>query len=124
VETTSTVASAASEPEGVASATLAPAPERDALVLDAVRVLVRATASEVAERSGQPNGSVSVALRGLVARGQVAKTRTARGAEYSLISTGSIQPFKRVRGAVAAGAPAGAATAGEPPRRAPAITAA
>jgi len=45
-------------------------------VLDAVRVLVRATAREVAERSGQPNGSVVVVLRALAARGLVAKAQT------------------------------------------------
>jgi sugar-specific transcriptional regulator TrmB len=53
-------------------------------VLDAVRSLVRATAGEVAERCGQPNGSVYVALRSLVAQGLVARAKTARGIEYSL----------------------------------------
>jgi hypothetical protein len=60
------------------------ATDREALVLDAVRSLVRATAGEVAERCGQPNGSVYVALRALVAHGQVARTKTAKGVEYSL----------------------------------------
>jgi DNA-binding IclR family transcriptional regulator len=55
-------------------------------VLDAVRALGRATAIEVAERSGQPNGSVMVALRGLVARGLVARTKAEGGVEYSLVS--------------------------------------
>ena len=39
----------------------------EARVLDAVRALGRATASEVADRTGHPNGSVVVALCGLVA---------------------------------------------------------
>jgi DNA-binding IclR family transcriptional regulator len=56
------------------------------LVLDAVRALGRATANEVAERSGQPNGSVAVALRSLVARRLVARTETARGIEYTVVS--------------------------------------
>jgi sugar-specific transcriptional regulator TrmB len=80
------------------------APEREVLVLDAVRSLGRATTKEVAERSGQPNGSVGVTLRALVARGQLAKTRTGRGAEYSLVSTGSIRPFKRAKPTNIAGA--------------------
>jgi sugar-specific transcriptional regulator TrmB len=85
------------------STSVAPAPEREVLVLEAVRVLVRATASEVAERSGQPNGSVGVALRALVARGVVAKARTGRGTEYSMVSTGSVRPFKRAKHAEASG---------------------
>jgi hypothetical protein len=100
-------------PANSPSETVTPAPEREALVLDAVRALVRATASEVAGRSGQPNGSVGVALRALVARGQVAKTRTARGVEYSLVSTGSIQPFKRTRRGGATSGPG--ATVGDAP---------
>jgi hypothetical protein len=88
-------------------------------VLEAVRVLVRATATEVAERSGQPSGSVGVALRALVARGQVAKTRTPRGLEYSLVSAGSIQPFKRVKRAVAAGTAPGEVTASASPHEPP-----
>jgi len=52
-------------------------------VLDAVRALGRATAGEVAGRTGQPNGSVAVTLRALVARGLVARTETTRGVEYS-----------------------------------------
>jgi sugar-specific transcriptional regulator TrmB len=67
---------------------------------------VRATAAEIAERSGHPNGSVAVTLRGLVARGVVAKTETARGIEYSLVSAGSVQPFKRTRRADSMRAPA------------------
>lgn len=88
-----------------ASVTASAVPEREALVLDAVRALVRATAAEIAERSGQPNGSVYVTLRGLVARGLVAKTETARGIEYSLVSAGRVQPFKRAKRAGAADAP-------------------
>ena len=80
---------APSSPATTSSAPAAPVPEREALVLDAVRTLGRATASEVAERTGQPNGTVGVALRGLVARGLIDTTRTTNGAEYSLASTGS-----------------------------------
>ncbi len=87
-----------------ASAPADPVPEREAQVLGAVRALGRAMAVEVAERTGLPNGSVGVALRALVARGLVAKTQTARGAEYSLVSTGRVRPFKRVRGPGAADA--------------------
>lgn len=86
---------APSSPAIMSSATAAPGPEREALVLYAVRALVRATAGEVAGRSGQPNGSVSVTLRALVAQGQVAKTQTQRGTEYSLVSPGSVRPFKQ-----------------------------
>jgi uncharacterized membrane protein len=75
-------------PATPSSASPAPLPEREALVLDAVRVLGQATAGEVAARSGQPNGSVAVALRSLVARGLVAKSRAARGTEYGLTSAG------------------------------------
>jgi predicted transcriptional regulator len=75
-------ASAANPP----SVTTSPVPEREARVLDAVRALGQATASEVADRTGQPNGSVVVALRALVARGVVARTKSGRGVEYSLVS--------------------------------------
>ncbi len=61
----------------------APASERETAVLDAVRALGRATAVEVAGRTGQPNGSVVVALRALVARGLVARAKTTGGVEYS-----------------------------------------
>ena len=53
-------------------------------VLDAVGALGRATAGEVAKHAALPNGSVSVTLRALVARGRVVRTETARGAEHSL----------------------------------------
>jgi hypothetical protein len=66
-------------------------------VLDAVRSLMRATASEIAARCGLPNGSVAVTLRGLVARGQVAKAETARGIEYGMVSAGAVHPFKRTK---------------------------
>src|SRR6185437_3535355 len=92
--------------------------ERESIVLAAVRALVRATAGEVAAHAGQPNGSVSVALRALVARGQVARTETSRGIEYGLVSPGGIQPFKRVRAAAPKGrtdAPAASARAGDAP---------
>jgi hypothetical protein len=69
------------------------------VVLEAVRALVRGTATEIAARSGLPNGSVYVVLRSLVARGKVARAETARGIEYSLVSSGGIRPFKRVRAA-------------------------
>ena len=50
--------------------------------------------SVVAGKS-MPNGSVYVALRTLVARGRVARNGATRGAEYSLVSSGEIRPFKR-----------------------------
>jgi hypothetical protein len=71
------------------------ASEREAKVLDAVRFLVRATAGEIAQRTGLPNGTVYVVLRSLVTTGQVAKSDTSRGVEYALVSTGGIRPFKR-----------------------------
>jgi hypothetical protein len=86
------------------------ATERETAVLDAVRVLVRATAAEVAERCGLPNGTVYVVLRSLCASRRVAKTETPRGLEYSLVSTGGIQPFKRSKPAAPAEAPAPAET--------------
>ncbi|WP_437555467.1 helix-turn-helix domain-containing protein [Sorangium sp. So ce367] len=73
--------------------------DREAVVLETVRSLVRGTATEIAARSGLPNGSVYVTLRTLVARGRVARAGTARGAEYSLVSSGGIRPFKRVKAA-------------------------
>jgi outer membrane biosynthesis protein TonB len=79
--------------------------ERENAVLEAVRFLVRATTSEIAQRAGLPNGSAHVALRSLLAGGRVARSETARGNEYSLVSTGSVRPFKRA-----------AAPEGAPPR--------
>jgi hypothetical protein len=73
-------------------------------VYDAVKSLVRAGANQIALRTRLPNGTVYVVLRALVAAGRVAKTDTARGMEYSLTSTGSVQPFKRVRVAAAGSA--------------------
>lgn len=73
--------------------------ERETAVLDAVRYLVRATAGQVAERCSLPNGTVYVVLRALCSARRVAKTETGRGIEYSLVSTGGIQPFKRPRSA-------------------------
>ncbi|AGP36451.1 hypothetical protein SCE1572_19315 [Sorangium cellulosum So0157-2] len=81
------------------AATGASTSEREGVVLEAVRSLVRGTATEIAARSGLPNGSVYVALRALMARGRVARAETARGFEYSLVSPGEIRPFKRVRAA-------------------------
>lgn len=82
---------------GTMTATGASTSDREAVVLETVRSLVRGTATEIATRSGLPNGSVYVALRALVARGRVARAETARGVEYSLVSSGEIRPFKRVR---------------------------
>jgi hypothetical protein len=96
-----------------ANGAVGPPKGREAVVLAAVRALVRATAGEVAERTGQPNGSVSVALRALVARGEVARTDTARGIEYALISPGNVRPFKRATAAAPTEAPAPTAAAGE-----------
>jgi hypothetical protein len=79
-------ASAAAPTTGSASQ----ATEREARVLDAVRDLGNATASEVAERAGLPNGSVVVALRALVARGRVARAKTERGMVYSLPATTAV----------------------------------
>lgn len=70
--------------------------EREAAVLEAVRVLVRATAGEVAKACELANGTTYVALRSLVASQKIAKTESSRGIEYSLVSTGKVQPFKRV----------------------------
>lgn len=76
--------------------------ERETAVLDAVRYLVRATAGQVAERCSLPNGTVYVVLRALCSARRVAKTETGRGIEYSLVSTGGIQPFKRSRSTASA----------------------
>jgi hypothetical protein len=84
---------------GAVTETATSTSEREAVVLETVRTLVRGTATEIATRSGLPNGSVYVALRSLVTRGRVARAETARGVEYSLVSTGEIRPFKRVRAA-------------------------
>jgi hypothetical protein len=89
----------------------AAASERETTVLEAVRNLVRATASEVAERCNLPNGTTYVVLRALVAGRRVAKTETARGIEYSLVSTGGIQPFKRSKTASPATPEEGASSA-------------
>ncbi|MEO5727099.1 MAG: hypothetical protein ABI134_33370 [Byssovorax sp.] len=74
------------------------APEREALMLESVRTLVRATAGEIAQHGGLPSGTAYVVLKQLISNGRVAKTETARGVEYSLVSTGAIRPFKRARG--------------------------
>ncbi len=71
--------------------------DRAATVLDAVRQLVRGTAAEIALHCGLPNGTVYVVLRALLTKGSIAKTDTARGVEYSLVSSGGIRPFKRVK---------------------------
>ena len=74
------------------------AAEREALMLESVRTLVRATAGEIAQHGGLPSGTAYVVLKQLIANGRVAKTETARGVEYSLVSTGAVRPFKRARG--------------------------
>jgi hypothetical protein len=73
------------------------AAEREALMLESVRTLVRATAGEIAQHGGLPSGTAYVVLKQLITNGRVAKTETARGVEYSLVSTGAIRPFKRAR---------------------------
>jgi hypothetical protein len=75
---------AAPPPSERATAADGPAAEREVRVLDAVRALSRATAGEVAEHARQPNGSVVVTLRALVARGLVVRTKTDRGMEYGV----------------------------------------
>lgn len=77
------------------------AAEREALMLESVRTLVRATAGEIAQHGGLPSGTAYVALKQLIANGRVAKIETSRGMEYSLVSTGAVRPFKRSRGAEA-----------------------
>lgn len=74
------------------------AAEREAIMLESVRTLVRATAGEIAQHGGLPSGTAYVVLKQLITNGRVAKTETARGVEYSLVSTGAIRPFKRARG--------------------------
>lgn len=74
------------------------AAEREALMLESVRTLVRATAGEIAQHGGLPSGTAYVVLKQLISNGRVAKTETARGMEYSLVSTGAVRPFKRARG--------------------------
>jgi hypothetical protein len=78
------------------------AAEREAHVLDALRLLVRGTAAEIAQRAGLPNGSAYVVLRSLVAKSRVARTETSRGIEYGLVSNGEVRPFKRARPTTAA----------------------
>jgi hypothetical protein len=93
------------------------AAEREALMLESVRTLVRATAGEIAQHGGLPSGTAYVALKQLIANGRVAKMETARGMEYSLVSTGAVRPFKRSRSVeaevVTEQAPVAAAAAGE-----------
>jgi DNA-binding IclR family transcriptional regulator len=67
-----------------------PVAEREVRVLDAVRALSQATAGEVAERAQQPNGSVVVTLRALVARGLVVRVKTDRGMEYGLSPSAAV----------------------------------
>ena len=95
------------------------AAEREALMLESVRTLVRATAGEIAQHGGLSSGTAYVVLKQLITNGRVAKTETARGVEYSLVSTGAIRPFKRARG----GAVESAAAAGGEQQASPAISA-
>jgi hypothetical protein len=90
------------------------AAEREALMLESVRTLVRATAGEIAQHGGLPSGTAYVVLKQLITNGRVAKTETARGVEYSLVSTGAIRPFKRARG--------GAVEAAAAEQQAPAVS--
>ncbi len=60
-------------------------PQREALVLDAVRSLGQGTAAEIARQGGLPNGTAYVVLRSLLARGEVARADTARGVEYRAV---------------------------------------
>jgi hypothetical protein len=73
------------------------AAEREELVFQAVRSLVRPTAGEVSEACGLPYSVVYAELRSLMALRKIARIEAARGIEYSLVSTGDIRPFKRVR---------------------------
>ena len=93
MESTPTAAEPASQRRPVQGAA-----EREALMLESVRTLVRATAGEIAQHGGLPSGMAYVVLKQLISNGRVAKTETARGVEYSLVSTGAIRPFKRARG--------------------------
>ena len=72
-------------------------PERDGMGLSAVRTLVRPTAGEVAEHCQLAVHLVHASLRALVTGGQIAKTETARGQEYALVSPGAVRPFKRTK---------------------------
>jgi hypothetical protein len=94
------------------------AAEREALMLETVRTLVRATAGEIAQHGGLPSGTAYVVLKQLITNGRVAKTETARGVEYSLVSTGAIRPFKRARGGAVE-----AAAAVEQSQEAPSVSA-
>jgi hypothetical protein len=93
MESTPTAAEPASQRRPVQGAA-----EREALMLESVRTLVRATAGEIAQHGGLPSGTAYVVLKQLISNGRVAKTETARGVEYSLVSTGAVRPFKRARG--------------------------
>lgn len=87
------------EQASVEATTPEEARDREGRVLEAVRVLMRPTAGEVAGKCGLSNASAYAALRALVESGKVAKTETGRGLEYSLVSSGGIQPFKRNKSA-------------------------
>jgi hypothetical protein len=82
---------------GVGGAAPPDGPDREEMVLSAVRALVRPTASEVAGHCRLGTPVVHAALRALVASGQIARTETARGQEYALVSPGAVRPFKRSR---------------------------
>ena len=73
------------------------------MVLSAVRTLVRPTAAEIADHCRFAAHLVHASLRALVTAGQIAKTETARGQEYALVSPGAVRPFKRRKTGPAAG---------------------
>ncbi len=104
----------APEPEAAATEEPQAPGERETAVLETVKLLVRATAGEIARQSGLPNGSVYALLRSLAIRGQVAKMETSRGIEYGLVSAGGIRPFKRPRSSEP-GPGSSPGAAGEPP---------
>lgn len=69
---------------GPADSHTAPLTEREERVLGAVADLVSATAADVVDHAGLPNGSVTVALRALVARGRLSRRDAPSGVEYTL----------------------------------------
>jgi hypothetical protein len=72
-------------------------PNRQEQVLEAIRTLVRPTPGEIANHCGLPVMAIHGLLRSSALSSQVAKTATARGIEYSLVSPGDGRPFKRSR---------------------------
>ena len=72
-------------------------PNRQEQVLEAIRTLVRPTPGEIANHCGLPVIAIHGLLRSSALSSQVAKTATARGIEYALVSPGDGRPFKRRR---------------------------